>query len=463
MATAIECAGWLNQALEKTGYPYRIDTTNEQTASDGIKTIGAFPPSQLNAIMDQYNAILIFRNYGLMFRESDDPTRTFWRDFVNYGGGIEDIYHKIIDEEPVVWAEDFSGLSAEQSQQLGQKLAGDAYSFKKEDVIKKFHTDMDGFRLKLSRSDLAISEVFTPEGIVNYTDVQIANLQWSANVHLQKHTIACIKKMIDDNKIIFKTGYNPNTPSGVTSIVEGVKTCTDAFKAPSDKFNYSQVLNKSDEEDIYLVVTPEFLNRIETRGYANAFNLNEYRIKNRLIVLPYGTDFGTFSNEKVLAVLLDKRAIVMALRYWKMMPNIVPNSDFINYFLNVKFISGYNEFFNAVAFTGGEVSENFQNDVAEPNSPRKCYIMSGEILGISVNGEYLSDDYYYNGQEYLYIVNEGDVVDMHYGIGEQMKITLYPDFITEGFYISNSRGGQNYGTNYTGTLPYGRIVVEKIV
>ena len=461
MATAVQCAGWLNEALEKTGYPYRIDTTSEQTASDGIKTIGAFPPSQLNAIMDQYNAILIFRNYGIMFSESDDPTRAFWRDFVNYGGGIEDIYHKIIDEEPVVWAEDFSGLTTEQAQQLGQKLAGDAYSFKKEDVIKKFHTDMDGFRLKLSRSDLAISEVFTPEGIVNYTDVQMANLQWSANVHLQQHTIACIKKMIEDNKIIYKTGYNPNTPSGVTSIVEGVKTCTDAFKAPSDKFNYSQVLNKSDEEDIYLVVTPEFLNRIETRGYANAFNLNEYRMKNRLIVLPYGTDFGTYSTEKVLAVLIDKRAIVMALRYWKMMPNIVPNSDFINYFLNVKFISGYNEFFNAVAFTGGEVSENFQNDVVETTSLRKCYIRSAEYLNITVDGKPVEYEYYYNGQEMLYIVNEGDIVDMSLQNGGDMKITLFPDFITEGFYLADSGGSPYTGTNYTGTLPYGNILVEK--
>lgn len=382
MATAIECAGWLNQALEQTGYPYRIDVTSEQTASDGIKAIGAFPPSQMNAIMDQYNAILIFRNYGLMFSESDDPTRTFWRDFVNYGGGIEDIFHEIIDEEPVVWADDFAGLNAQQAQELGEKLAGDAYSYKKADVIKKFHTDMDGFRLKLSRSDLSISEVFTAEGIVRYTDVQMANLQWSANVHLQKHTIACIKQMIEDNKIIFKTGYNPNTPSGVTSIVEGIKTFTDAFKAPSDKFNYSQVLNKSDEEDIYLVITPEFLNRIETRGYANAFNLNEYRMKNRLIVLPYGTDFGTFSNEKVLAVLIDKRAIVMALRYWKMMPNIIPNSDFINYFLNVKFIKGYNEFFNGVALTGADILEFSPTD-------EKVIFVNENITGGTyyVNGE----------------------------------------------------------------------------
>lgn len=460
MATAIECAGWLNQALEKTGYPYRIDTSTEQKASDGIKTIGAFPPSQLNSILDQYNAILIFRNYGLMFRESDDPTRAFWRDFVNYGGGIEDIYHKIIDEEPVVWAEDFSGLNAEQAQQLGQKLAGDAYSFRKEDVIKKFHTDMDGFRLKLSRSDLAISEVFTPEGIVNYTDVQMANLQWSANVHLQQHTIACIKKMIEDNKIIYKTGYNPNTPSGVTSIVEGVKTCTDAFKAPSDKFNYSQVLNKSDEEDIYLVVTPEFLNRIETRGYANAFNLNEYRIKNRLIVLPYGTDFGTYLSEKVLAVLIDKRAIVMALRYWKMMPNIVPNSDFINYFLNVKFISGYNEFFNAVAFTGGEVSENFQNDLV---SFRKCYITSGvDALEVVVNGEHVTNYTYYNGNDYCYECNEGDTVDFYFSDQSDMKVTFRPEFITDGFYLADSGGSTTYGTNYTGKVQSGIISVEKL-
>ena len=114
----------------------------------------------------------------------------------------------------------------------------------------------------------------------------------------------------------------------------------------------------SGEEDIFLVTTPDFVNRIQTRGYANAFNVEYYRNKNRLILLPAGTDLGDDPNgDKVLCLLVDRRAIVLSIMYWAVKPFVVSNTDYTNYFQKIKLLKGYNEFFNAVAFSGDDIGE----------------------------------------------------------------------------------------------------------
>lgn len=353
--TVIEAAGLLNESLRKLGYTYQIDVTNNDTATAGIKEVGSYSPTQRNNLLDQMNLVLLFRNYGVMFDKKDDPFTVFWRDAVNYGGGIEDIYHDIIATDDGLWAEDAI------DDEGAEALAIDAYKFKKDTIVKKFHTDVQGFRVKMSRTDLELSMIFTAEGLTRYVDVQMANMQWSANIKLQQMTIAQIVKMVTDTKITVKPNYDINSVNGVTTFVEAVNTASDAMQQISTEYNFSGVTTKSDKSNLFLITTPDVINRLKSRGYANAFNLEQYENTNRLIIAPMGTNFGSANGQKVLAMLLDRRAIVMAIRYWAMRPKVIENSDFINYFLNVKFIGGYNEFFNAVAFTGGEVSENFQS------------------------------------------------------------------------------------------------------
>ena len=54
-------------------------------------------------------------------------------------------------------------------------------------------------------------------------------------------------------------------------------------------------------------------------------------------------------------MLIDYRAILIAIRYWEVKPFIVSNTDYRNTFMNVQGIVDYNTFFNAVAFVTGDV------------------------------------------------------------------------------------------------------------
>ena len=347
--TVQQAAGYLNETLGRLGYDYRIDTTNDTTLEAGFKEVGAFSPAMLDNIVSMQMKILKTRVYTAMFNESKNPMRRFFRDAVDYGGGIQEIYMKLIKAEDGYWAH------ADMTNDEADAIARDLVSFKDDDVINKIHPVNFKFRVKMSISDLEVSKLFTPQGYADFLGQKYSNFQQSAEAKLQEIGIAKIKEMVAAGKCKFETGLDLSTPNGVTSTVERINTVSDGMQTLNALYNYDGVETTTDFDNLYLVVTPKFINRLRSRGYANAFNLEEYRAKNRLIMLPAGTSIGEDSTGKEIGcMLIDYRSILIAIRYWEVKPFIVSNTDYRNTFMNVQGIVDYNTFFNAVAFVTGD-------------------------------------------------------------------------------------------------------------
>lgn len=373
--TVQQAAGYLNETLGKLGYDYRIDTTSDSTLEAGFREVGAFSTAMLDNIVSMQMKILKTRVYTAMFTESKNPMRRFFRDAVDYGGGIQEIYMKLIKAEDGYWAH------ADMTNDEADAIARDLVSFKDDDVINKIHPVNFKFRVKMSISDLEVSKLFTPQGYADFLGQKYSNFQQSAEAKLQEIGVAKIKEMVAAGKCKFETGLDLSTPNGVTSTVERINTVSDGMQTLNALYNYDGVETTTDFDNLYLVVTPKFINRLRSRGYANAFNLEEYRAKNRLIMLPAGTSIGTDSTGKEIGcMLIDYRAILIAIRYWEVKPFIVSNTDYRNTFMNVQGIVDYNTFFNAVAFVTGDVDfftegESFLLSVA----------FSGSLGGYPIN------------------------------------------------------------------------------
>lgn len=379
--TVQQAAGYLNETLGKLGYDYRIDTTNDTTLEAGFKEVGAFSPAMLDNIVSMQMKILKTRVYTAMFTESKNPMRRFFRDAVDYGGGIQEIYMKLIKAEDGYWAH------ADMTNDEADAIARDLVSFKDDDVINKIHPVNFKFRVKMSISDLEVSKLFTPQGYADFLGQKYSNFQQSAEAKLQEIGIAKIKEMVAAGKCKFETGLDLSTPNGVTSTVERINTVSDGMQTLNALYNYDGVETTTDFDNLYLVVTPKFINRLRSRGYANAFNLEEYRAKNRLIMLPAGTSIGADSTGKEIGcMLIDYRSILIAIRYWEVKPFIVSNTDYRNTFMNVQGIVDYNTFFNAVAFVTGDV--DFFNE-------------SDEVVTVEFSEDYgrFSNYYLVNGND----------------------------------------------------------------
>ncbi len=439
--TAAQAANALNETMGKLGYDYKIDTTDDTTIENGFKAVGAFPETMKSCILDMQMKILQTRAFSAMFSESNNPTRRFWRSAVDYGGGIQDIFVKLIEADPGFWASDFceennwGGYGSEDA--LAQAIAKDLVTYKKDNIINKIHVVTDKFRIKMSISDLEYAKVFTPAGYGDFISTKYNVFQSSVEANLMKITIKVIQKMVAEQHVVFTTGLSVNTPNEVTNTVETINATSDGMENLTSMYNYDGVETLTSFDDLYLVTTPAFWNRIKSRGYANAFNLEEYRNKNRLIMLPAGTKLGEdASGKEVGAILLDYRAVTVAIRYWEVGTFIVQNTDYRSSFNKLQLITGYTEFFNAVAFVTGDVAHF---------APSNDYVLlsisnlSDAQESLKVNGAF--PEFMENGdQKYNAQIPKGSFVEYKVPTNEARGISM---------------GGVQLLTNLGGTLSAG--------
>lgn len=355
MATTLrEGVDIVNESLRKLGYEYQIDTTSSTTMSDGLRAIGEYPPNQLNAIMEQMNLVLQYRNYGVMFDASKNKFRGFLVDLMENGFGIEDIFHELMDALPALW-DDRTNTD---------DILTDLVSYDTAKIHRAFHIDSADGRFKVTVDTRNYKKVFTAYGVTRYIDTKLATMAWSAEKWLMDRVINLIIKMNTEGKIKYIQGADINSTEGVNATVETIKALIAGFQTPSNDFNYGvydeesqsyrPVINMTNSEnDIFIVTTPENFMRLKVQGYSNAFNLSQYELDGRIIFAPSGTDLGTAENgEKVLFYVFDRRAIVVGIKHWAGGSFVVPNAARINQWLLVEILEGFNTFFNAVAVTG---------------------------------------------------------------------------------------------------------------
>lgn len=358
VSTVKQCAEVINESLKTLGYEYQIDTTSNDTIDAGLKAIGAFPPSQRNTIMEQMNLIIQARNYGVMFDATKNPFRRFLVS-LDEGFGIEDIFHELIDGIDPLWDDT--------TPEGTQKIINDLYSYDTNRIHKFFHTDSVGKEFKTTIDRRNYDKVFLPSRVTRYVDTKLANLSWSAEVWLMQFIIGIIKTMVANGHVVFKEGYNPNTKDGVASLVEDINATTDGFLTPSKLYNlgvpnalggFDAITNiTNNKEDIFIVTTPELMRRLKTRGYSNAFNLSEFELAGQIMYLPAGTDLGQRNGKEVLAIALDRRAVVCGLYRWVGTSKFIENTLCMNHFLLTELLYGYNTVFNCVAFVGDALGD----------------------------------------------------------------------------------------------------------
>lgn len=381
ITTATQAAQLVNKTLADNGWEsYQIDTTSGDTLEAGFKAIGALPPTMRSNILEAYLLVLEQHTFTSMFDESKNPTRAFWRNGLSYGGAIKEIFLKLIEAEDGYWSD------ANMTDEQAQAIATDLVKFKADDILQRIHPINEQFRLKLSISDLEYSKIFTPAGMEEFLNGKYANYRQSVEAKFMDLVITYLKKMVSDSKVKVLTGFDLNTANGVTSFVEQLNTVNDGMQTLTKMYNYDEVRTLSpSSEYVYLVSTPEFYNRMKSRGYSNAFNVEYYKNNNRLIMLPAGTYLGNGpSGRQVGAMLVDRRSVICALRYYDTKPFVVSNTDYRNMFTNVQCIIDYNTFFNAVAFETGEIGNFTDGDGygivgVYSNSP-------GPIMQVTVNG-----------------------------------------------------------------------------
>ena len=364
----------LNEAVKLSG----IGGLAEITAQN-ITTLLQLPDAQLQTIINNLYLVSEQRGFQNLWSSEDNPFREFLFDMKNNGWTIQDYMIDILEGMTPYWDESYT------DSQVAEGLVKD-YEQKFE---TSFHMTPFSKQFATTINEKDYSKYFYPYSLQSFVDMKINNLPSSAEIYLEKQVLIDeVKQMVTDNDIIIKTGYDPNSDIGIKHMIEDMKTVYKSFKQPTNMYNKRGVISITPSEDmIFTLMKPSTMERLKVYVNSAAYNLNEVMLSGRVIFIPEDMTLGTDAQgNEILAIILDRRSLVVGLRTWKMRDFEIPNKLRRNYFLSIEGIRGHNDFINAVAFKGAKVA-NFQSEGSDSNAYLVYDKSNGDAMNINVDGE----------------------------------------------------------------------------
>ena len=330
----------LNAAQTRLGYKDAPEITAEN-----LDTIGALPEADQIAILNEAGLIYEKKIRKANFDRSKNAFRGIYRE-IPYGNSIEDVHMKYLTGRPAMW---------DRSQYSNQDIVEDLVSYVADEYTKKIHITKVNNQIPVYFSKRQLKKIFTPEGIVDYMTTKVAVLSDSMELWLQDTGLDLTKEVVDSGNMIVKNGYDMSTQAGIKKLLEDVRSTASGMLKPSTLYNKEGIRTNCDsKEDLFLLATPEIIERIRVQEFSGAYNMDQENFPATIIEIPNGTSLGTDneSGKDALMVLMDKNTLVLGILGWDLTEFFIPNTlDYKNW-LTAEVLKSFNTFTNAVAFCG---------------------------------------------------------------------------------------------------------------
>ena len=336
----------MNEAKVNVGFP-ADQLISKENYEQAIENISQMSVDQINALVNQMYLVAEQRGYQNIWTPDKNPYRRFLRELRDTGGWtIMDYMFEILEGITPYWNEQYTNEEV---------LEGLVKDYEQKIRVKYHYTPFEKqFPTTINEKDYGkyFLSAYTMNSFVNG---KIANLSNSAEVWLEKSILIDeLKQMIADRDVVFKKGYEPNSSVGIKHMIEDIQTVHTAFSQPTSLYNKDGVISITPSDEFkFLFVKSSLLNRLKVYIESGAYNLDKVLLPQDIIEVPEDMDLGVDDQGKpVLALLVDRRAIVMGIRTWRITNFFVANKLRRNYFLSVEGLRGHNTFINAVAFSG---------------------------------------------------------------------------------------------------------------
>lgn len=337
----------LNQANDYLGL------FNEKITEETINLIEGLTEEQQKALFNQMLLIGQQRGHDNLFSREKNSFRDFLIEASEFGWSIQDYMLEILETITPQWVKG-EYTDAEQAENLVKDY--------EQKVKSSIHYRPFRAQFPTTVNDKEYKKSFYPSKLGSFIDRKISNLSNSAEIWLKNSVLIDeVKQMITDGDIVEKGGHTLNTGTGILGALEKLKTDYEAFSQDNSSYNADGVISITPVDDLkYIITKASVMNRIAVREYSGAFNLEQMKLDGRIIYVPEDYDLGKGKNgEDVLFILVDRRAIVVAIQMYRMSSFYVANQYKTNHWLGVEGVRGHNRFINAVAYTG-EALGNFQ-------------------------------------------------------------------------------------------------------
>ena len=326
----------LNETYESMGY---ADPGTNFINDNTISQVGVSSPELRGEFIDQIMLVLNQRFWRGIFTPGDNFARAFSIDLGTNGWGMLETFQQFLDAATPMWdasktpADVASDLVEPVSQKLSRKYYDSPLSAQ--------------FKNTINRKDTA--KIFTADGMTEFFNNATAIMAASAEYFLMVEIMKEIKYAKDSNDfVIYDNEYHLSDKDSIDDFLATVRGVARDMELPSKIYNAESVLNSSVGSRTYILtnhVVDEYVN-VKSRSSAFNLSLTDYGIST--LYAPYENELFT----DTLAIVLDRRAVILGIRTYMMTNFYVKNALYENFWMSVEGIKGHNRFFSAVVFVG---------------------------------------------------------------------------------------------------------------
>ena len=146
------------------------------------------------------------------------------------------------------------------------------------------------------------------------------------------------------------------TETAIKSTLKTIKKTVKDMGFMTNKYNTSKHLNKTDKENLIILMPVDNENIIDVDLLSGIYNMDKLELTGKIIPIQADTGLGTLlDTTKTICIAMDKRALRIIPSMYETSSQYNASGLFTNTFLTLQFIFSYSTFFNAVRFTTEEV------------------------------------------------------------------------------------------------------------
>lgn len=327
---AFDVIGFLNMARVEAGYEERIPEINKENLRD----LTLQPPEVLDKFVNVLAKIVRQYIYDTTFDRNDNPFADLYREKLEVGMSVEDLYVDLITGSVPAWDDDGSV----------------ALSRVKPNVTALYHTQNYEMQYKVSESYAQMKEAFLSMGTLDSMKNRIlGTLKSSSEYDLYLETLELISTSVMKGAMNIIKAPSYLSSSTIPTFLKLLKDTVDDMQMMGNKYNYYGFTTKTKPEDLIIITKPKYLNTIDVDYLAGVFNLSKAEITDKIIKVPNDYGFGILDREYpdcIYAIICDKRMfrIFPTLHEGGSIYN--PAGLFTNVFLTLQYIFSFGLFFN---------------------------------------------------------------------------------------------------------------------
>lgn len=295
-----------------------------------IARLASLPYEALNEFVGAIMKVVKSYAYTTIFERADNPFAPFFREKLEAGFTVEDMYIKLFDGHDF----DYTGAAALQRH--------------KPDVVDMFYSVNFEKEYDISVSlEQAKTAFLTLSGVEQFMAQQYNSLYSSAERDIWRECLNIFGEVYTNGDYT-ETGVSAlSSEANIKAFLETLKNTISGFQFLGTSYNPLATEVKTRPEDVLVVMPANVVNKVDVQTLAGAFNLDKIEIRNQIITVPATSGFGAkMASEGTLAIVVDKNFFRIYPQTFDALSQLNASGFFTNTHLLSRWIFSYGRFYN---------------------------------------------------------------------------------------------------------------------